>query len=50
MWEGFAQGTHKETGKYIKLPIVFSLEFNDEGKVKEARVYANSAMIGEQIK
>ena len=50
VWEGLAQGIHKESGKFIKLPIVFSLEFNDEGKVKEARVYVNSAMIGEQIK
>ena len=50
VWEGLAQGTHKETGKFIKLPIVFSLEFNDEGKVKEARVYVNGAMIQEQIK
>ena len=50
IWEGLAQGTHRDTGKYIKLPIVFALEFADDGKVKEARVYANSAMIGEQIK
>ena len=50
VWEGLAQGIHKDSGKFIRLPIVFVLEFNQDGKVNEARVYTNSAMIAEQIK
>ena len=50
VWEGFAQGTHKETGKFVKIPIVFFIEFGADGKVKENRAYLNAAMIGEQIK
>jgi ketosteroid isomerase-like protein len=50
VWEGVAQGVHKETGKFVKLPIVFFLEFDDQGKVKEDRVYVNAAMIQEQTK
>jgi ketosteroid isomerase-like protein len=50
VWEGFAQGVHRESGKFVKLPIVFFLEFNDQGLVKEDRVYINPAMLQEQIK
>ena len=50
VWEGIVQGIHKESGKFAKIPIVFFLEFNDDGKVKENRAYLTRAMIGEQIK
>ena len=39
VWEGTAEGPDK-TGKNLKFPLVFSLDFNDQGKVLEARVYA----------
>jgi ketosteroid isomerase-like protein len=50
VWEGTAEGHHKETGKYVKLPIVFLLDFDDQGKVREQRVYVDVHLIGEQIK
>jgi ketosteroid isomerase-like protein len=50
VWEGVAQGVHKESGKFVKMPIAFFLEFDDKGLVKEDRVYVNSAMLQEQIK
>ena len=50
VWEGFAQGIHKDSGKFVKIPIVFFREFNDEGKLKENRAYLNRAMVGEQSK
>ena len=31
----------KETGKSVKLPIAFFIEFDDQGKVQENRVYYN---------
>jgi ketosteroid isomerase-like protein len=49
VWEGVAQGTHKETGKFVKVPAVFFIEFDDQGKVKEKRVYLNTHLIGEQV-
>jgi ketosteroid isomerase-like protein len=50
VWEGTAQGHHKESGKLIKLPIVFFLEFDDQGKVREDRVYVDTHLIAEQLK
>lgn len=50
VWEGLAQGTHKETGKLLKLPIVFLLDFDNQGKVKEKRVYVDIHLVGEQVK
>jgi ketosteroid isomerase-like protein len=50
LWEGTAQGTHKDTGKFVKLPIVFVLEFTPEGLVKEDRVYVDQHLVGEQLK
>jgi hypothetical protein len=49
-WEGTAEGHDKATGKYVKLPIVFFLDFDDQGKVREQRVYVDIHLIGEQIK
>ena len=49
VWEGVAQGTHKETGKPLRLPIVFFLTFDDDGLVAEARVYLDVHMIAQQI-
>ncbi len=48
VWEGVAQGTHKEAGTFVKLPIVFFLEFDERGKVKRNRVYGDVHLIGEQ--
>jgi ketosteroid isomerase-like protein len=48
VWEGTAQGHHKATGKLVKLPIVFFLEFDDQGKVREDRVYVDIHLVGEQ--
>jgi hypothetical protein len=39
IWEGTAEG-HDKTGKEFKIPLVFSFDFNDQGKVSELRVYA----------
>ena len=50
VWEGTAQGTHKDTGKFVKLPIVFVLEFTADGLVKEDRVYVDNHLIGDQLK
>jgi ketosteroid isomerase-like protein len=49
VWEGIAQGTHKETGKPLRIPIVFSMEFDAQGKVKEALVYVNTGMVAKQL-
>ena len=48
VWEGTAQGHDKETGKMVKVPIVFFLEFDDQGKVRENRVYVDFRLIDEQ--
>jgi hypothetical protein len=50
LWEGSAEGHHKESGKYAKLPIVFFLDFDDQGKVREERVHVDVHLIGYQIK
>lgn len=50
VWEGTAQGHHKETGKSLTLPIVFIMEFDDQGLVKENRVYVDVHLIAEQVK
>jgi ketosteroid isomerase-like protein len=50
VWEGVAQGTDKQTGKALRLPIVFFFEFDDAGLVKEHRVYVDVHMVAEQLK
>jgi ketosteroid isomerase-like protein len=50
VWEGTAQGNEKKTGKLLSLPIVFFLEFDNTGKVKENRVYVDVHLIEEQLK
>lgn len=50
VWEGIAQGHHRETGKPVRLPIVFFLEFDNDGAVREARVYLDGRSIGDQLK
>jgi hypothetical protein len=50
IWEGTAEGHDKKTGKYLRLPIVFVLEFSDQGKVHEDTVYVNFHMREEQLK
>jgi ketosteroid isomerase-like protein len=50
VWEGVAQGTHKKTGRFVRMPIVFFLEFNECGKIKEERVYVDNGLVEEQIR
>lgn len=50
VWEGVAQGHHRETGKPIVLPLVFFLDFDNMGAVREARVYVDGRSIGDQLK
>lgn len=49
VWEGVATGHHRESGKPITLPIVFFLEFDNDGAVREVRVYADGRSIGDQL-
>lgn len=50
VWEGMVEAHHKETGKLVRLPIVFFLEFDDQGKAREDRVYVDLHLIAEQLK
>ena len=50
VWEGVAHGLDKQTGKPVTLPIVFFLEFDYQGKVREHRVYVDVHLIAEQLK
>jgi ketosteroid isomerase-like protein len=50
VWEGTARGHAKETGKSVSAPIVFFLEFDDKGKVREDRVYVDVRAVMEQSK
>jgi ketosteroid isomerase-like protein len=50
VWETVAQGTHKKTGKFVKMPVVFFLEFDQYGKIKEERVYVDNGLVDEQIR
>lgn len=49
VWEGVAQGTHKESGKPLRLPIVFFLTFGDDGLLTEARTYVDVHLIAQQL-
>jgi hypothetical protein len=49
VWEGTGQGHDKVTGAPIVLPLVFVLEFNDEGKVLTQRVYVDRHLVAEQV-
>jgi len=50
VWEGVAEGHDKQTGKPVRLPIVFVLEFNDQGQVREKTVYFDVHMYEAQVK
>jgi ketosteroid isomerase-like protein len=50
VWEGVAEGHDKKTGKHLRLPIVFVIEFNEQGKIREKTVYVNLNMVNEQLK
>jgi ketosteroid isomerase-like protein len=50
VWEGLAQGTHKKTGKFVKMPIVFFLEFDQNRKIKEERVYVDNGLVEGQTR
>jgi ketosteroid isomerase-like protein len=50
VWEAVAQGTDKETGQFVTLPVVFFIEFDNQGKVQENRVYYDTHAVAEQLK
>jgi ketosteroid isomerase-like protein len=50
VWEGTAEGHHKASRKFVRIPIVFFLDFDNQGKVVEDRVYVDGHLIGEQLK
>jgi ketosteroid isomerase-like protein len=50
VWETVAQGRHKKTGKFVKMPVVFFFEFDENGKIKEERVYVDNGLVEEQIR
>jgi hypothetical protein len=49
MWEGVAEGLDKLTGKPVKLPIVFIIDFDYQGKVREQRTYIDVHLRAEQL-
>jgi hypothetical protein len=49
VWEGVAQGVDRDSGKFLSLPIVLFFEFDDEGLVKEQRVYVDIHMVQKQL-
>ncbi len=50
VWEGVAEGHDKQTGKPLKLPIVFVIDFDYQGKVREMRTYVDMHLLAEQLK
>ena len=48
VWETVAQGTHKKTGRFVRMPVIFFLEFDESGKIKEERVYVDNGLVEEQ--
>ena len=50
VWEGVMESTHKKTGKPVKLPMVFILDFDENGKIKKELVYMDNGLVEEQIR
>jgi ketosteroid isomerase-like protein len=50
VWEGLAIGTHKGSGKEVRIPVVFVLMFGRDGKVMSSRVYMDEELIAQQIR
>jgi ketosteroid isomerase-like protein len=50
VWEGTVKGTHKDTGKPVKFPLLLSIRFNDGGSIVTMDVYLNSSLMAEQLK
>lgn len=50
VWEGVMEATHKKTGKPVKLPMVFILDFDGAGKIKKELVYMDNGLVEEQIR
>lgn len=50
VWEGVAQGVDRTSGIFLRLPIVFFFEFDDDGLVKEQRVYVDIHMVQQQVR
>jgi tetratricopeptide (TPR) repeat protein len=50
VWEGVMESTHKKTGKPVKLPMVFILDFNEKGRIKKGLVYMDNGLVEEQIR
>lgn len=50
IWEGFGRGIAKTTGKTVEVPMVFTLTFDDDGRVLEDRVYFRLETLQEQLR
>ena len=50
IWEGTAEGTHRQSGKYVRLPIVFVIDFNESGLVREKTVYVDLHLMADQLR
>jgi hypothetical protein len=44
------EGIHRMTGKLVKVPIVFSFDFDDEGRGKVQHTYVDNGLVGEQVR
>jgi len=50
IWEGIAQGTSRQSGKHVALPIVFVIDFADSGKVREKSAYVDLHTLSDQLR
>ena len=50
VWEGVVQGTRKESGEEVRMPVVFALMFGRDGKVMSSRVYLDPEAIARAIR
>jgi hypothetical protein len=49
-WEAVLEGTHRKTGRLVKVPIVFFLDFDDHGRVKIQHTYIDNGLVEEQLR
>jgi ketosteroid isomerase-like protein len=47
VYEGTAEGHHRDSGKFVRLPIVFFLDFDDQGKIRDQRTYVDIRSVAE---
>jgi adenylate cyclase len=50
VWEAVMEGTHRKTGKLVKVPIVFFFDFDDESRVKVQHTYIDNGLVEEQVR